>query len=91
MIMSFALEARCGEFARQLAIFIDDHRPGERTADKISRENALAAKGWRIFVLTEAEILSNPADCLARIESVAFHMAEEVSNESYDHKRSETD
>lgn len=87
MIMSFALEARCGPQARQLAIFIDDHLPGQRTPDKIARENALSAKGWRIFVVSEAEVLADPAGCLSRIESVAFRIAEEAINADFDRRQ----
>lgn len=86
MIFSFALESRLDDAALQLAIIIEHDRPGERSPDKIALDNTLAAKGWRVFTVSEAEVLSDPADVRERIESIAFRMAEQLIEERHLHK-----
>ena len=78
IILSFALETRLGAHFRRLAIEVEHHSPGERSPDRIAQDNTLAAKGWRIFTVSEQDVLANPEDVLDRIEALAFRMAEEV-------------
>jgi hypothetical protein len=78
MLFSFALESRLEDDARQLAIVIEHHRPGERSVERMAQDNALSAKGWRVFVVSETEVLADPAEVRQRIESIAFRMAEEL-------------
>ena len=78
LIVPFALEARFDDHARQLAVLIDRERPGERSVEKLQRDKALMARDYRVFSLTELEILTNPEECRVRIEDVLFKMAEEA-------------
>lgn len=78
LTVDFALESRYEQHARQLAIFIDDHRPGERTPEKQRREQLAAAQGCRVLVLTDQEVLGDPEACLERVESIAFDMIEDA-------------
>lgn len=58
--------------------FSDARKAGERSADRIAQDNALSAKGWRVFAVSEAEVLADPAGVRERIESIAFRMAEDL-------------
>jgi len=74
----FAIECRHESFARQLAILIDDDRPGERTPEKLQRENAILALGFRVLTFTERDILADPGGCRERVEDVLADLSDAV-------------
>ncbi len=82
LVVPFALESRDGDNCRQLAVLIDWDRPGERLPHKRDREQALQARGWRVVVFTELEILANAEACRERVEDVLYDMAEQVLADS---------
>lgn len=74
---TIALETRSeGEF-RQLAVFVDTHRPGERSPAKLRVETALHARGIRVMSFSEAEIFYDSEDCRARVENALSELIEE--------------
>lgn len=74
----FAIESRHETFARQLAILIDDDRPGERTPEKLQRESSILALGFRVITFTERDILADATECRERVEAVLSDMADAV-------------
>lgn len=83
LVLSFGLECRCGNTARQLAIEIDERRPSERLPEKLQRENMLIAHGFRVMAFSEAEILTAPKACRERVEFVLADLAEQVMVEEH--------
>lgn len=77
-LVPFAFECRYESFARQLAIQIDDDRPGERTPEKLQRENAILALGFRVLTFTERDILADAAGCRERVEEILADMSDAV-------------
>jgi len=75
---SLGFETRCDHVARQLAVFIDTHRPGERLPEKLRIETALVARGIRVISLSENDVFVNGASHMETIETVLTEMAEEV-------------
>lgn len=75
-VAALGFECRSEEVSRRLAVFIDDKRRGERLPENISRDAALIAQGVRVFSLTETEILTDPDDCVTRIETILNEMTE---------------
>lgn len=82
LVLPFAIEARHGAHARQLAVLIDRHRPGERTPDKQQKEQRIAALGFRLLVFTEVEIRADPSACRERVEDLMFEMIEDAMIDS---------
>ena len=77
-LVEFALESRCDQHARQLAIIIDDHRPGERIPQKTEYESRLSSVGFRVLRFTALEILSNPEACRERAEGVLSDISDDL-------------
>jgi hypothetical protein len=78
LLVRFALECRHDGHARQLAIIIDDDRPGERVPQKMEFERKLSSLGFRVLQFTELEILSDPQACRERVEHVLSGMSDDV-------------
>lgn len=75
---TFALECRHHDHARQLAILIDGHRPGERLPAKMETERLLVTHGFRVMSFSELEIVTAPDECRERVEGVLSDMSHEV-------------
>lgn len=78
LLVRFALECRHDRHARQLAIIVDDDRPGERVPQKMEFERKLSSLGFRVLQFTELEILSGPQTCRERVEHVLSDMSDDV-------------
>lgn len=85
-VVHFGCEVRHGKHARQLAILLDQERPGERLRSKIEKEKVLSSLGFRILSFTEAEIIGSPDDCHDRVQGLLAEMEGEVDNDAWDEK-----
>lgn len=75
---SLGFESRHNNVAKQLAVFIDTHRPGERLPEKLRTETALVARGVRVIALSANDVLVDGANSRETIETVLTEMVEEV-------------
>jgi len=75
---SLGFESRHNNVAKQLAVFIDTHRPGERLPEKLRTETALVARGIRVISLSANDVLLDGANSKETIETVLTEMTEEV-------------
>lgn len=75
---SLGFEARHNKIAKQLAVFIDTHRPGERLPEKLRIETALVARGIRVISLSANDVLVDGDSSRETIGIVLSEMTEEV-------------
>lgn len=75
---AFGFETRYNRAAKQLAVFVDSHRPGERLPEKLRIETALVARGVRVISLSVNDILVNGTAARETIETVLSELADEV-------------
>jgi hypothetical protein len=75
---SLGFESRHNKVAKQLAVFIDTHRPGERLPEKLRTETALVARGVRVISLSANDVLIDGDSSRETIETVLSEMTDEV-------------
>lgn len=75
---TIGFETRYDNVAKQLAVFIDIHRPGERLPEKVQAENALLARGIKVISFSALDVLADTERCTDTIEMVLGEIAEEV-------------
>jgi transcriptional regulator with XRE-family HTH domain len=75
---SLGFESRHNKVAKQLAVFIDTHRPGERLPEKLRTETALVARGVRVISLSANDVLVDGDSSRETIETVLSEMTDEV-------------
>lgn len=75
---SFAVECRYDDAHRQIAIFVDAIRPGERLPRKVQVETALIARGIRVLVFSETDVLVDPEAVRETVETVIDEVTDEV-------------
>ena len=75
---SLGFESRHDKVAKQLAVFIDTHRPGERLPEKLRIETALVARGIRVISLSANDVLVDGESSRETIETVLSEMTDEV-------------
>ncbi len=72
------IECRHEDKVRELAIFVDQRRPGERLPEKLRIETALVARGVRVLSFSAADVLTDGERCKRTIEVVVSEMVDEV-------------
>lgn len=75
---TIGIETRYGDKVRELAVFVDHHRPGERLPEKLKIETAMVARGVRVVSLSAADVLTNGEQCKETIEMIVSEMVDEV-------------
>ena len=78
ILVPFILECRHDNFARQLAILIDEENPGLRTVKKSHKEAVLISVGCTVLLFTSSEIIADPDGCSERIERTLSELADNV-------------
>jgi hypothetical protein len=71
-------EARYDEVVKPLAVYVDQHRPGERLPAKVRIETALIARGYRVLSFSEVDVLVNGPICAETIELVISELVDEA-------------
>lgn len=79
---TLALECRLDKVIRQLAVFVDTHRPGERLPEKVRVETTLLARGFNVISFSATDVLVDYQGCCETIETVMCELAEEVLHEA---------
>lgn len=78
---SFGFETRHNGVAKQLAVFIDTQRPGERLPEKLRIETALVARGARgarVMSISANDVLVDGASSAETIETILGEISDEV-------------
>lgn len=75
---SLGFETRHGAVAKQLAVFIDTQRPGERLPEKLRIETALVARGVRVMSISANDVLVDGASHAETIETILSEISDEV-------------
>ncbi|MBT9471822.1 MAG: hypothetical protein V4514_04225 [Pseudomonadota bacterium] len=75
---TIGVEARYDDKVRELAIFVDQHRPGERLPEKLKVETAMVTRGVRVVSLSAVDVLTNGERCRETIELIVSEMVDEV-------------
>ena len=78
IVVPFVFECRHGNHSRQLALLIDEHKPGVRTPQKHGKEAALMSLGASVLLLSTAEIFADIEGCVERIEASLTDMNDAV-------------
>jgi transcriptional regulator with XRE-family HTH domain len=79
---TLGFETRLDNVAKQLAVFVDQHRPGERLPEKVQVETALLERGVRVVSFSATDVLVDCENCKATIETVIEEIAGEVLHEA---------
>ena len=75
---SFMIACRDGDVEKQIAVFIDAIRPGERLPRKVQIETALIARGVRVLTFSETDVLVDPEAVSDTVETVISEVMDEV-------------
>ena len=75
---SFMVSCRDGGVEKMIAVFIDAIRPGERLPRKVQVETALIARGIRVLVFSETDVLVDPETVTDTVETVIGEVMDEV-------------
>jgi hypothetical protein len=82
ILVPFILECRHDGYARQMAILVDDQKPGVRTAQKHSAEAALLSLGASVLLFTSDEIFADAQGCAERVEKALSDMTDAVLSDA---------
>jgi hypothetical protein len=76
---SLGFESRHNKVAKQLAVFIDTHRPGGAASEETSHRNSAGvARGVRVISLSANDVLVDGDSSRETIETVLSEMTDEV-------------